>query len=348
MAQAAAAAREFTPRRVRMLATCRWTVCTLSTSCSAISASVQPFATSRRTSSSRSDRAAPRSAGGSVRRRLGVAAGQEEVDGLGERGGVTAPREVVLAGQLEEAGAGHPLGEVATERERDGAVAATVQHQRRAADGGEPVGDVQLVDGPQRLGRQVAGRGPTLELRERLPLARVGAGQEDVGEHPRAQAPVRLHERDHLLAGGRGGDVGSAGVAAVQHEPVGAVRVVRGVRRRDRAAGRRTQEVDPLGADGVDHAREHGDLGVPVRRRWAGAVGEPGCPGGRSGPPWSARRAGRRSAGTPASSQSSSRWLDHQPPITRTGPEPTEDQATDRPPMAAWWMTWSSSSIVRV
>ena len=208
--------------------------------------------------------------------RPGVAAGQEEVHGLGERGGVPAPREVVLAGELEEAGAGHPLGEVATERERDGAVAAPVQHQRRAAHGGESVGDIQLVDGPQRLGRQVAGRGPTLELRERLPLARVGAGQEDIGEHPRAQAPVRLHERDHLLAGGRGGDVRSACVAAVQHEPVGAVRVVRGVRRGDGAAGGRAQEVDPIGADGVDHAREHGDLGVPVGRRWAGPVGEPG------------------------------------------------------------------------
>ena len=55
----------------------------------------------------------------SVCRGRGVAAGEEEVHGLGERGGVPAPREVVLAGELEEAGAGHPLGEVATERERD-------------------------------------------------------------------------------------------------------------------------------------------------------------------------------------------------------------------------------------
>jgi mannose-6-phosphate isomerase-like protein (cupin superfamily) len=52
-AQAAAAARELTPSLVRTLETCRCTVCALSTSCSAISASVCPAATSRRTSVSR-------------------------------------------------------------------------------------------------------------------------------------------------------------------------------------------------------------------------------------------------------------------------------------------------------
>ena len=91
---------------------------------------------------------------------------------------------------------------------------------------------------------------------------------------------------------------------------------------------------------GLDHRRQDGELFLESVGRWADAVGEAGARpvvanhGGES----PSRSTNRRKRG---SCQSSWRWLDHQPPMTSTGPEPTEDQATERPSRAAWRTTWS-------
>ena len=138
-----------------MFAMCRWTVCTLSTSCSAISASVSrvppaaaprpPARSGGRPAGVRSRQAcsAPGRRGTARRRRDGVA--------------VAAPGEVLVAGQLHEGRSGDALGEVAAEGERDRPVARGDAAPAWAADVRRARARVEVVDGRRRTGGHLAG-----------------------------------------------------------------------------------------------------------------------------------------------------------------------------------------------
>jgi hypothetical protein len=183
----------------------------------------------------------------------------------------------------------------------------------------------------QRRERDLARRGTALELDELGALLGGRVGEEEVGEHARAEAPVLVDDREHGLASRRRGEVDAAGVRAVEHESVDAVGMPARVQRRDAGARRGTEERDPAGAGLVDERLERRELLVEgARRAWRRGRR-------RRRRARSYRMTVRCGPSAPvnrrnlALRQSSSRWLDHQPPMTSGGPCPTADHAMDAP-----------------
>ena len=333
-----------------MLATCRWTVCTLSTSCSGdlgVGAAVRHEAQHLELALGQRGLAPavrPMAAGSGSR------PARNRLDGRRERGGVaratgSAPRRPARrsgARRIRSARSRPSANGIARSPRR-----CSTRVGRRTAASRSVTS--QRVDRPQRRGRQLARRGPALELRERL--AARGRWRR-AGTHRRAPAspgpsappparpstrgrpgtrcPRRVRSR-RTAPGGRRGPGGRAAYVAATGQP-------------DEAPSR----CDPIGADRVDHAGEHGDLVVPALPGRAGAVGEPG-----PGPVVADHRGalGEPPDEAPERRHPPSRAQVAGPPAAdRPGParsRPT-DQATDRPPTAAWRTTWSSSTWPRV
>ena len=135
---------------------------------------------------------------------------------------------------------------------------------------GEPVGDVEAVDGGERGGGPLGARGLALELDELLALRRGGAGDEDVGEGARAEAPVLAHQADDRLAGALVGDLRPRRVAPVDGEQPHPLRVGGCVGDADRGAGGAREEVHRATARGLDHGGERRHFVVEISaRRWA-------------------------------------------------------------------------------
>src|SRR5262249_26067496 len=96
-------------------------------------------------------------------------AGEELLDLVDDRGAVAYRRDVVLPGQLDELRAGDVLGHVAGVPDPRDAVADTMDDERRDANGGKHVTNVDLGrESQDRLRRARARRHPAI-LREEAP-----------------------------------------------------------------------------------------------------------------------------------------------------------------------------------
>ena len=111
-----------------MFATCRCTVCSLSTSEPAISRFESPDATSRSTSVSRD--VSGESPFSVDRRRVVEEAGERAM----QLALVVEPRQVRVAAERDEARVRKQRRELAAARDRHGAVAAAMQHERGSLD----------------------------------------------------------------------------------------------------------------------------------------------------------------------------------------------------------------------
>jgi hypothetical protein len=139
-----------------------------------------------------------------------------------------------------------------------------VQHQRWHVDAVEEVVDAELVALGQQLGGDLGGRGPALQLGEARPGLRRAVGEEDVGQHVRAEPPVRPDQLDHGPADLGRGDLVAIGEAAVQQQAPDPFRVLGRIRQRHRRPHGEAEQVDPAGLEVVDHRPEH--LQVAVER----------------------------------------------------------------------------------
>ena len=132
---------------------------------------------------------------------------EEPADHAHQLVAVTRVREVRSARQHHELGAADAGGERFGLGDGCGAIVGAVHHQRRGPHLGEQVADVELV--AQRQQRPGGGRARARPLvASELGTRRaVGVGGEDVGQHVRAQSPVRLDQPQDVVPHGRRGQV---------------------------------------------------------------------------------------------------------------------------------------------
>jgi hypothetical protein len=220
----------------------------------------------------------------------GALAVQEAGERAEELAPVVLPRHVRLAGERHEPRVRQQRRELASARDRHGAVASTVEDERRDADmrhHGAQVGvQVELEEDRRGL------RGRRLSLHARVALQALAARVrvEQAREHLRREAPVdpgELHERRaHCLR-----DVVTRGVATEVDDPFDLERVAHGeLRRREATAGRGEHRRGP--ADRVDHRLELPALRLDGRPRLEAAVGEPAADAVEADDPVGARELG--------------------------------------------------------
>ena len=189
-ASATAAAREPRPSLWRMFATWRCTVCWLRTSCSAISWSLNPLATSASTSRSRPESSA---AAGSPARRAGASGREHRTQRPRHRLPIAGPREVGAPVERDQRRPRDRRRELPAEMVGDGAIAAAVHDERRRPHPLQLRPNVVAVDELQQRRRGLRARRGALVARQPLLLDAVGLAQEDVGQQPRPEPPVRAH-----------------------------------------------------------------------------------------------------------------------------------------------------------
>ena len=209
-------------------------------------------------------------------------AGQEPLDRIEQRVLVAHERQVVLAGDLDQARVRDESRQVAALLDAQAAVVRPVEHQRRHAHGGQHATDVDLrvhAGEPERRARARAHaqvRRPPLPERGIVRLARRALLQAD---RPAPAAHDLLAERVPLLARRAPRVVRLAQalrVAADHHQRFGALRV----RRREQAAHRSALgHAQQRGARGAHRVHHRADVVHPLleRRQLRHAVREAGA-----------------------------------------------------------------------
>ena len=120
---------------------------------------------------------------------------------------VTCVGEVRSARQHHELRAADAGGERFGLVDGGGAVVDAVHDQSRGPHLGEQVADVELVTQRQQRSGGGGARASPLVASELGTRRAVGVGGEDVGQHVRAQSPVRLDQPQDVVPHGRRGQV---------------------------------------------------------------------------------------------------------------------------------------------
>jgi hypothetical protein len=201
---------------------------------------------------------------------------------------------VAPAGQRHQPRPRDPGRQVTTQPEGDGPVVAPVQHQGGCGHPLQQVLDAGLIALGEQVGGDLGrGRAP-LQPDEVRPGVGAGVGQEDVGEHVRAQPPVGPDQGEHGRSDLGGGDLVAVGVAAVQDQPPDPGRVPGRERDRQGRGRRDAEQVEAVQPQLVGDRLEHLQVGVErlaarprVRQPAAGLVvlddGPAGGQGGEEG-----------------------------------------------------------------
>ena len=169
---------------------------------------------------------------------------QERLDHVEHRVLIADERQVIVARQLDERGAGNVLGDVAPFLDRQALVVGAVQHQRRHADRRQDVTDVDLgVHLGQRQHRSGAGAHPQVGAPPVAERRVVGpARRADLDPDRAAPAGADLLEEMLVRCARRPpGIVGrpqAARVGADHHQAERALRIGRGEQAAQRAAFR--------------------------------------------------------------------------------------------------------------
>ena len=257
---AAAAARECRPSLRRMFATWRCTVWGLRTSRSAISPSLNPSATSRRTRAREESAPRPRSPS-RARRRPPEERRDRREDGVD----VTLPRKMSVALEHDELGARGERRRAARPRQTDHAICLAggrsasepAQPGNRLADRSRNVSSSSSGQIGRHLGRHAGKRRTTH-------APRVAARGEGVGEHAAAESPVLAHELEIAAAAG-----GRARRRSRRRRRGGGDRHARGSAPRTRppcTPERPAEQGHALELEVVDEGREHRDLVFELER----------------------------------------------------------------------------------
>jgi hypothetical protein len=173
---------------------------------------------------------------------------------------------VRVAVELDQLGVRDERCEVLAGLEADRPVAAAVHDEHGRVETRRELADVRVPDqlheggGHRRLG------GAPLKRRERVAVARIGARDEQVGEHPAAEAPVGADEVDGRAAHIARAEVGPVRVRPVEDEPVDALRVTGRVGDRRRAAAGRAEHGDTVELELVQKRAEQVGLVVDRHR----------------------------------------------------------------------------------
>ncbi len=250
-----------------MFATCRCTVCSLSTSDDAISRFDSPAATSRRTSASR------RESGDAPFASTGTASSRKPASARWSSRWSSIQGKCASPLNATKRAFGSKRGELAAVADRHGAVAAAMHHERRHR---------HLREERARVGRQLELeerrrsarlRGVPQLLRDAVDLLAASVRDEEAGEHLRRESPVQARELDERSPR-RVRDVLPRDVAREEHD----LADEGGSRAREahgRLARTRAREHDPgLSSGRLEHARQRPCLRLDRRRGRQLAIGE--------------------------------------------------------------------------
>ena len=232
-----------------MFATCRWTVCSLSTSEPAISRFERPAATSRSTSASR-----PVS-GESPFASTGDCVVEEPGERTLELALVVDVRQMGVAPERHEPSVREERGELAPTADRNGPIAPAMEHERRHRHAREERPGVavqlELEEGRGEFGVG----GVALVPAERRDLVTARVRDDQPGEHLRGERPVRPHEVDDR-ATRRFGKVVPRDVAPEEHDLPHELRGASGEARRHDGRAREGEHGRRLVPARVDHRPE--------------------------------------------------------------------------------------------
>ena len=307
-----------------MFATCRWTVCWLSTSDEAISRFERPEATRRSTS------VLPRESGESPFGGRDGCLVEEARERAVDVALVVHPGQVRVPRERHEPRVRQLRRELASAPDRHGAVAPSVEHERRHRHSRQPGarvgGEIELEEG----GRDLRVRRAALVAGEGVDLVAAAVRELEAREHLRGERPVGPDEEDERVAGrlagcrcerrsrrrtrpcapARGRSSRSASRPALRRSTRRASPARRRTRRR-RLPALCTSDSTVGGLPGGGGRRDRRRCGRSERRDASG-------------------RAPRRSAAPRVSSHSSSRCVTQRPPKTSGGPSPTVAYAMPR------------------
>ena len=175
---------------------------------------------------------------------------------------IAGPREVGAPVERDQRRPRDRRRELAAELVGDRAIATAVHHQRRRTYLLQLCADVVAVDELQQRRRGLRARRGALVARQPLLLDTVGVTQEDVGQQPRPQPPMRTHGSDDRFLHLRRGDRGSIGIRAIEQQTIHPLGEASRERDRRATAGRAADQHDLLQRQLVEHRAQQRNVTV--------------------------------------------------------------------------------------